>query len=91
MYDNYELYNNIASIMQRLNAIMGDIQTLSSTISETSPEIKAAIERANVTMDEAIGLIRTLQENFFVRGFSSRKEDVVVPLENAEREGGYSP
>jgi phospholipid/cholesterol/gamma-HCH transport system substrate-binding protein len=91
MYDNYELYNSIASIMERLNAIMGDIQTLSSTISDTSPEIKAAIERANITMDEAIGLIRTLQENFFVKGFSSRKEDVVVPLENAEREGGYSP
>jgi len=91
MYDNYELYNNITSIMERLNAIMGDIQTLSSTISETSPEIKAAIERANITMDEAIGLIRTLQENFFVKGFSSYKEDVVVPLENAEREGGYSP
>ncbi|UCB45333.1 MAG: MCE family protein [Spirochaetota bacterium] len=91
LYDNYELYNNITSIMKRINAIMADIQTLSGTISETSPEIKAAIERANVTMDEAIGLIRTLQENFFVRGFSSRKEDVVVPLENAEREGGYSP
>ena len=91
LYDNYELYNNITSIMKRINAIMADIQTLSGTISETSPEIKAAIERANVTMDEAIGLIRTLQENFFVRGFSARKEDVVVPLENAEREGGYSP
>jgi phospholipid/cholesterol/gamma-HCH transport system substrate-binding protein len=91
LYDNYELYDNITSIMSRINAIMEDIQTLSGTISETSPEIKAAIERANVTMDEAIGLIRTLQENFFVRGFSSRQEDVVVPLENAEREGGYSP
>jgi phospholipid/cholesterol/gamma-HCH transport system substrate-binding protein len=91
MYDNYELYNNIISIMEKLNAIMEDFQDLSRTISETSPEIKAAIERANMTMDEAIGLIRTLQDNFFVKGFSSRKEDVVVPLENAEREGGYVP
>ncbi len=90
LYDNYELYDNIISIMNKLDMIMTDIQTLSGTIAETSPEIKAAIEQANVTMDEATGLIRTLQENFFVRGFSSRKDDVVVPLENAEREGGYS-
>jgi phospholipid/cholesterol/gamma-HCH transport system substrate-binding protein len=91
MYDNYELYNDIVSIMNSLNTIMDDMKTLSGTISESSPEIKAAIERANVTMDEAIGLIRTLQENFFVKGFSSRKEETVTPLENTEREGGYSP
>jgi phospholipid/cholesterol/gamma-HCH transport system substrate-binding protein len=91
MYDNYELYDNVISIMEKLNVIMEDFQDLSRTISETSPEIKAAIERANTTMDEAIGLIRTLQDNFFVKGFSSRKEDVVIPLDNAEREGGYLP
>jgi ABC-type transporter Mla subunit MlaD len=90
LYDNYELYDSIISIIDKLDTVMSDVQTLSGTIAETSPEIKAAIEQANVTMDEATGLIRTLQENFFVRGFSSRKDDVVVPLENAEREGGYS-
>ncbi len=91
MGDDYELYNNIISILEKVNTIMDDFQTLSKTISDTSPEIKAAIERGNATMDEAIGLIRTLQENFFVRGFSSRREEGVVPIDNAEREGGYSP
>ena len=91
VYDNYELYDSIMSIMEKVNVIMENFQDLSRTISETSPEIKAAIERANTTMDEATGLIRTLQENFFVKGFSPRKEDAVIPLENAEREGGYSP
>jgi len=90
VYDNYELYDNIISIMEKVNVIMEDFQDLSRTISESSPEIKAAIERANTTMDEATGLIRTLQENFFVKGFSPRKEDAVIPIENAEREGGYS-
>jgi phospholipid/cholesterol/gamma-HCH transport system substrate-binding protein len=89
LYDNYELYNNIISLMEKLNLIMEDVKELSGTVAETSPEIKAAIEQANMTMDEAIGLIRTLQDNFLVKGFSSGKKDTVVPLENAEREGGY--
>jgi len=87
--NDYELYSNIISITEKLNLIMEDFRTLSKTISNTTPEIKAAIERSNTTMDEAIGLIKTLKENFFVKGFSSRKEEEIVPLETAEREGGY--
>lgn len=89
MDDNYELYNNIISLTEKLNAIMDDFQILSKTISDISPEIKAAIERSNRAMDEAIGLMKTLNENFFVRGFSSRKEQEALPIENIEREGGY--
>jgi len=33
--------------------------------------------------------MKTLNENFFVRGFSSRKEQEALPIENIEREGGY--
>jgi hypothetical protein len=67
---------------------MDDFQKLSSTITEASPEIKSAIERSNRTMDEAIGLMQTLNENFFVRGFK-KKPQPAVPIENAERAGGY--
>lgn len=89
MDDNYELYNNVISLMEKLNTIMDDFRVLSKTMSESSPGIKAAIERSNVTMDEATGLIRTLQDNFLVKGFSSRKEPEVIPIDNTERVGGY--
>ncbi len=89
MDDNYELYDNVISLVEKLNLIMDDFRELSKTMAESSPGIKAAIERSNVTMEEATGLIRTLQDNFFVKGFSSRKEPEVVPIDNAERAGGY--
>jgi len=89
MSDNYELYNNITLILENLNRVIKDLQVLSKTMSDTSPEIKAAIERSNRTMDEAIGLMKTLQDNFFVKGFSSHKEAPPMPVGNAEREGRY--
>jgi phospholipid/cholesterol/gamma-HCH transport system substrate-binding protein len=89
MDDNYELYNSVIALMDKLNIIMQDFQEVSKTVADSSPEIKAAIERSNVTMDEATGLIMTLQDNFFVKGFSSRKEAEAPPIDNAEREGGY--
>lgn len=90
MKDNYELYNNIIAITENLNATVKNFQVLSKTLSDTSPEIKAAIERSNRTMNEAIGLMKTLKENIFVKGFSSRKEPEVIPIEGSERVGGYS-
>ncbi|HEB31035.1 MAG TPA: MCE family protein [Spirochaetes bacterium] len=89
MDDNYELYDNVISLMEQLNLIMADFREVSRTVADSSPEIKAAIERSNVAMDEATGLIMTLQENFFVKGFSSRKESETLPIDNAEREGDY--
>jgi phospholipid/cholesterol/gamma-HCH transport system substrate-binding protein len=89
MEDDYALYNNVISITDKMNVIMDNFQTLSATIADASPEIKAAIERSNRTMDEAIGLMKTLQDNFFVKGFSSRKVQVPTPVDNAERAGGY--
>jgi ABC-type transporter Mla subunit MlaD len=89
MRDDYELYNNVIEITENLNIILEDFQQLSKTMAATSPEIKAAIERSNRTMDEAIGLMKVLNENFFVRGFSSRKEPKPLPIQNAERVGGY--
>lgn len=87
--DNYELYDNINDLLTSLNKVVDDFQKMSRTLAETSPELKAAIERSNATMDEAIGLIKTLKKNFFIRGFSSRKETRPAPVENTERAGGY--
>jgi phospholipid/cholesterol/gamma-HCH transport system substrate-binding protein len=89
LQDDYELYNSIIALMTKLNAIMDDFKTLSSGMSSLSPDIKAAIERSNMTMDEAIGLIRTLQDNFFIKAFSPKREEKPTPIEGAEREGGY--
>ena len=89
MNDNYELYNSVIALMDQLNLIMKDFREVSKTVSDSSPEIKAAIERSNVAMDEATGLMMTLQDNFFVKGFSSRKEAETPPIDNAEREGEY--
>jgi phospholipid/cholesterol/gamma-HCH transport system substrate-binding protein len=89
MDDNYELYNNVIALMEQLNLVMADFREVSKTVADSSPEIKAAIERSNIAMDEATGLILTLQDNFFVKGFSSRKESETLPIDNAEREGDY--
>ncbi|KPJ86992.1 MAG: hypothetical protein AMS17_10025 [Spirochaetes bacterium DG_61] len=87
--DDYELYNNILAITEKLNVIMADFEELSGTMAQSAPEIRAAIERSNRTMDEAIGLMKVLNENFFVKGFSSYKEPEALPIQNAERAGGY--
>jgi hypothetical protein len=42
-------------------------------------------------MNEALGLVKMLQNNFFVRAFSSRKRQETVPIEVEQREGGYPP
>ena len=89
MDDDYVLYNNVISMTEKMNVIMENFQVLSTTIADASPEIKAAIERSNRTMDEAIGLIKTLQNNFFVKGFSSKKVQAPTPVDNTERAGGY--
>jgi phospholipid/cholesterol/gamma-HCH transport system substrate-binding protein len=91
MYDDYELYNNIVLLLENLNKTVSNFEELSAALSDTSPEIKAAIERSNRTMNEAIGLIQTLKQNFFVRGFSSKKEIAPLPIDSTEREGGYAP
>ena len=91
MYDDYELYQNIILLMENLNKMVSNFEQLSAALSDTSPEIKAAIERSNRTMNEAIGLIQILKQNFFVRGFSSKKEVEPLPIDSTEREGGYAP
>ncbi|MFW6137919.1 MAG: hypothetical protein ACOC7U_01980, partial [Spirochaetota bacterium] len=88
MHDNRELYTQIISLMEKMNMVMDDLKRLSRTLSDSSPEIKAAIERSNRTMDEAIGLMKTLKENVLIKGFS-RKERPPQPVEDAVREGGY--
>ena len=41
-------------------------------------------------MDEAIGLMKTLKENVFIKGFSSYKEQKAPPIEGIERESEYT-
>jgi len=91
MYDDYELYQNIMELMDNLNKTVSNFEELSAALSDASPEIKAAVDRSNRTMNEAIGLIKILKQNFFVRGFSSKKEAQPLPIDSTEREGGYAP
>jgi phospholipid/cholesterol/gamma-HCH transport system substrate-binding protein len=89
--DDLELYMNIIALLENLNIMIANFQELSVALADSSPEIKAAVERSNRTMNEAIGLIKILENNFFVRGFSSRKPPTPVPIEGDVREGGYAP
>ncbi len=91
MYDDYELYQNIMELMDNLNKTVSNFEELSATLAEASPEIKAAVARSNRTMNEAIGLIKILKQNFFVRGFSSQKVPQPLPIDSTERDGGYAP
>jgi hypothetical protein len=82
---------NIIALLENLNIMIANFQELSVALADSSPEIKAAVERSNRTMNEAIGLIKILENNFFVRGFSSKKPPTPVPIEGDVREGGYAP
>jgi len=88
--DNYELYNHVITMLKDLSDTIENFKQLSKSLSDSSPEIKAAIERSNQTMNEAIGLMKTLKENFLIKGFSSYKEQKAPPIEGIEREGEYS-
>jgi hypothetical protein len=61
--DDLELYMNIIALLENLNIMIANFQELSVALADSSPEIKAAVERSNRTMNEAIGLIKIL-ENF---------------------------
>lgn len=91
LYDDYAMYEQIATVMESLNGMMNNFEELSGVLADSSPEIKAAVERSNRTMNEAIGLIEQLQQNFFVRGFSPVKPSETVPIQGDVREGGYVP
>jgi phospholipid/cholesterol/gamma-HCH transport system substrate-binding protein len=91
MSDDEELYDNVLRLTEQLNEMAANFEELSEVVADTSPEIQAAIERSNRIMNEALGLVKMLQNNFFVRAFSSRKRQEVAPIEGEQREGGYSP
>jgi phospholipid/cholesterol/gamma-HCH transport system substrate-binding protein len=89
--DDEELYRNVLELTEHLNEMAANFEELSVVVADTSPEIQAAIERSNRIMNETLGLVKMLQNNFFVRAFSSRKRQEVAPIENEQREGNYSP
>jgi len=45
MYDDYELYQSIIQLMDNLNKMVSNFEKLSAALSDSSPEIKAAIDR----------------------------------------------
>jgi phospholipid/cholesterol/gamma-HCH transport system substrate-binding protein len=90
MADDEELYNNVLELTEHLNEMAANFEELSVVVANSSPEIQAAIERSNRIMNETLGLVKMLQNNFFVRAFSSRKGQETAPIGEEQREGGYS-
>ena len=93
IYDDYEIYEQLDAVMQNLNVMTGNFKELSRVLSDSSPEVKAAMENVNRTMDEAIGLIDTLQSSVWLRGASKKTEKAMkpTPIQGELREGGYAP
>jgi uridylate kinase len=52
-----------------------------------------AMENVNRTMDDAIGLMATLQNSVWLRSASKKTEQALEakPIEGDVREGGYAP
>jgi phospholipid/cholesterol/gamma-HCH transport system substrate-binding protein len=93
LYDDYEIYNQLAAVMQNMNDITANFEELSIVLADSSPEIKSAMENVNRTMDEAIGVMGTIQNSFWLRSASRKtlRELEAQPIEDSVREGGYAP
>ena len=93
LYDDYEIYNQLAAVMQNMNDITANFEDLSVVLADSSPEIKSAMENVNRTMDEAIGVMGTIQNSFWLRSASKKtmRELEAQPVEDSMREGGYAP
>jgi phospholipid/cholesterol/gamma-HCH transport system substrate-binding protein len=93
LHDDYEIYNQLAAVMQNMNDITANFEDLSVVLADSSPEIKSAMENVNRTMDEAIGVMGTIQNSFWLRSASKKtmRELEAQPVEDSMREGGYAP
>jgi len=93
IYDDYEIYNQVTAIMQNLNDMIANFEELSQVLADSSPEVKSAMENVNRTMDEAMGLMSTLQNSVWLRSASKKTEKAMKasPIEGDVREGGYAP
>jgi len=93
IYDDYEIYNQVTAIMQNLNDMIANFEELSQVLADSSPEVKSAMENVNRTMDEAMGLMSTLQNSVWLRSASKKTEKAMKasPIEGDMREGGYAP
>ena len=93
LYDDYEMYDQITAVMGNLNSMTANLDELSQTLADSSPEVKMAMENVNRTMDDAIGLMATLQNSVWLRSASKKTEQELKakPIEGDVREGGYAP
>jgi phospholipid/cholesterol/gamma-HCH transport system substrate-binding protein len=93
IYDDYEMYNQITATMSNLNSMTGNLEELSAMLADSSPEVKMAMQNVNRAMDEAVGLMTTLQNSVWLRNASKKTEQQLQakPIEGDVREGGYAP
>jgi ABC-type transporter Mla subunit MlaD len=93
IYDDYEIYEQLAAIMENLNSMTTNFDELSEVVADSSPEVKAAMDNVNRTLDEAVGLMNTLQNSVWLRSASKKTEKAMQPspIESDTREGGYAP
>jgi ABC-type transporter Mla subunit MlaD len=93
IYDDYEMYEQITATMANLNSMTANLEELSSMLADSSPEVKMAMQNVNRAMDEAVGLMSTLQNSVWLRGASKKTEQQLQakPIEGDVREGGYAP
>jgi ABC-type transporter Mla subunit MlaD len=93
IYDDYEIYEQLAAVMENLNSMTENFDELSEVVADSSPEVKAAMDNVNRTLDEAVGLMNTLQNSVWLRSASKKTERAMQPspIESDAREGGYAP
>jgi ABC-type transporter Mla subunit MlaD len=93
IYDDYEMYEQITATMTNLSSMTENLDELSEMLADSSPEVKTAMQNVNRAMDNAIGLMTTLQNSVWLRSASKKTEQSLQPkpIEGDVREGGYAP
>jgi phospholipid/cholesterol/gamma-HCH transport system substrate-binding protein len=93
IYDDYEMYEQITATMENLNSMTSNLEELSAMLADSSPEVKMAMQNVNRAMDNAVGLMSTLQSSVWLRSASKKTEQQLKakPIEGDVREGGYAP
>lgn len=73
--DNSEVYKSINVILSEITLSLKNVEKLTGSLSELSPQIALLLKEATITLDEAEDVLEGLKNNPLLRGGVSQEED----------------
>jgi len=73
--DNSEVYQSLNGILDEITLSLKNVEKLTGSLSELSPQIALLLKEATLTLDEAEDVLEGLKNNPLLRGGVSQEED----------------